>query len=187
MWQMPFDLGSGKKHFPDAFKAIPIRDKWQYLADSFALGNEYRALAGKPSRGYLSSIPDVFIYASDPYATAYWTNKENVRRYQKKMGIYNEGYSESIRSEAAYNIKLSMRYGDKKAFEKYLLEYVALGGTSKGLKQSIRSLHPLSGLSKDHWQGYLDSLDSIGKENLVKAMDYHQRVIGGEMFADDAD
>ena len=181
----PFELLFDRKLFPDAFSAMPIRDKWQYLFDSIGLGNEYKALAGKPSRGYASSLPDFFLYRSDPYETAYFASKENVRRYQKKIGKYNEGYSESIRSDALYNIKLAMRYGDKEAARKYLIEYIKLGGTEKGLKQSMRSLDPLSGLSKDDRQPYYDQLDAIEKENLAKAYQYYLKVIGGEMFLKD--
>jgi len=181
----PGELLFDRKLFPDAFSAMPIRDKWQYLFDSIGLGNEYKALAGKPSRGYASSIPDFFLYRSDPYETAYFASKENVRRYQRKIGKYNEGYSESIRSDALYNIKLSMRYGDKEAARKYLIEFIKLGGTEKGFKQSMRSLDPLSGLSKDDRKPYFDQLDAIEKENLAKAYQYYLKVIGGEMFLKD--
>ena len=181
----PGELLFDRKAYPDAFEMMPIRDRWQYLADSFGLGNEYKALAGKPSRGYVSSISEMFLYKSDPYETAFFANKENVIKYRKKIGKYNDGYSESIRSEALYNIKLAMRYGDKKAFEKYLLEYVALGGTSKGFKQSMKSLEPLYGLSKDDRAGYIMSLDAEGKENLLKSIDYYQRVVGGQMLAEE--
>jgi hypothetical protein len=181
----PVELLTGKKMYPDVFEMMPVRDRWQYLAESFGLGSEYKALTGKPTRGYASSIPSMFIYVSDPYETAYYANKENLVRYRKEIGTYTEGYSENQRSEALYNVKLAMRYGDRKAFEKYMLEYAALGGTEKGLKQSFKSMHPLYGLSQDKWQDYVDSLDGVGKENLVKALDYYERVIGGNMFAEE--
>jgi hypothetical protein len=127
----------------------------------------------------------LFVYKSDPYETAYFTNKENVRKYLKEIGAYNEGYSESIRSDALYNIKLAMRYGDKKAFEKYLLEYATLGGTSKGLKQSLKTMHPLYGLSKEKQAAYINSLDAVDKENLVKAADYYTKVIGGSLLLEE--
>lgn len=180
----PTELLTDRKLYPDAFDPTPIHDRWEYLAESFGLINEYKALTRKPTRGYGSSIPDVFVYRSDPYETAYFANKENVAKYKKKIGKQNQGYSESQRSDALYNIKMAMRYGDEKAFQKYLLEYAALGGTAKGLNQSMKSLDPLYGLSKDDKLGYINSLDAEGRENLARAIDYYQRVIGGNMFED---
>jgi hypothetical protein len=183
--KLPGELLYGKKLFPVITRPMPIRDRWQYIAESFGLTNEYKALTGKPSRGYGSSISEMFIYKSDPHETAYWSNKENVARYKRKIGKYSEGYSESPRSDALYNIKMAMRYGDEAAFKKYLLEYAALGGTAKGLKQSIGTLNPLYGLSKEDQLGFVQSLDAEGRRDLAKAISYYERIIGGEMFSTD--
>jgi hypothetical protein len=171
---------AGIKLYPDAFKPMPIRDRWQYLADSFGLTNEYKSLTGKPSKGYSSSLSDLFIYKSDPYETAYFANKEEIAQWQKKNDKEagtGGGFTE--KGNALYNVKMSMRYGDQKAFEKYLLEYAMLGGTSKGFKQSLESLKPLYGLSKENQKLFIMQLDSEGQENLIKAMDYYGRVLSG--------
>lgn len=182
----PVELITDTKFYPDVFEAMPIRDRWQYLFDSFGLGNEYKAMAGKPTRGYGNSLYDLFYYRADPYETAYYKNKENVIKFRKKIGTYNEGYSESVRSDALYNIKLAMRYGDREAAEKYLLDYINKGGTAKGLSTSLKSLSPVYGLNETQIEVYIQNyLDVEGKENLAKAIDYHQRVIGGEMFEQD--
>lgn len=182
----PVELITDTKFYPDVFEAMPIRDRWQYLFDSFGLGNEYKAMAGKPTRGYGNSLYDLFYYRADPYETAYYKNKENVIKFRKKIGTYNEGYSESARSDALYNIKLAMRYGDKEAAEKYLLDYINKGGTAKGLSTSLKSLSPVYGLNETQTEVYIQNyLDVEGKENLAKAIDYYQRVIGGEMFEQD--
>ena len=70
------------------------------------------------------------------------------RRFLKKIGQSSEGYSITPRSEALYNIKLSMRYGDQEALKKYLLEYFAKGGTVKGFEQSLNTMNPLYGLNE---------------------------------------
>jgi len=143
-------------------------------------------MAAKPTRGYGDSLYDLFYYRADPYETAYYKNKENVIKFRKKIGTYNEGYSESVRSDALYNIKLAMRYGDKEAAEKYLLDYINKGGTVKGLNTSLKSLSPVYGLNEAQTEVYIQNyLDVEGKENLAKAIDYYQRVIGGEMFEQD--
>ena len=110
------ELLYGYKLFPDAFKMQRIWDCWQYMFESFGLGNEYKALTDKPTRGYTQSLWDLFVYRADPYESAYWATMDERRRFLKKIGEGSEGgYSITPRSEALYNIKLAMRYGDKEA------------------------------------------------------------------------
>lgn len=175
------ELLYGYKLFPDAFKKQRIRDRWQYMFESFGLGNEYKALAGKPTRGYGRSLWDLFIYKADPYESAYWGTLDEKRRFLKKIGKGSEGgYSITPRSEALYNIKLAARYGDKEAGKKYLLEYIAKGGTAKGLKQSLNTMNPLYGLSDAEKRVFVQQLDTEGKEDCVKALEYYARVISGK-------
>jgi hypothetical protein len=159
---------------------MPIRDRWQYMADSVALGNEYKAMAGKPTRGYTGTLSDLFIYKSDPGETAYYANKDNVVKWKKKTHQESSGGGFTDKGNALYNVKMSIRYNDQEAFKKYLLEYIAYGGTAKGLKQSLKSLHPLYGLSKANQKTFILQLDSKGREDLAKSMDFYKRILSGE-------
>ena len=52
------------------------------------------------------------------------------------------------RSQAAYYYKMSLKLEDWRAAEKYLAEYVSLGGTDKTLKATMRYLNPLSSMNE---------------------------------------
>ncbi|MHB8122580.1 MAG: methyltransferase [Desulfuromonadaceae bacterium] len=185
--KLPVEEALGAKTFPDVFKPGKIRDRWQYLAESFGLGNEYKQLAGKPvptvegsrGRGYLGSLRDVFTYSADPGQSAYYDVLDEKRRFMKKLNK-PEGYSTSPRSEALYNFKLSIRYKDKEAARKYLLEYAMLGGTVKGLSQSLKTMDPLYGLNDEEKLAFVVSLDQEDRQKMVRALQYYQTVLLGK-------
>jgi hypothetical protein len=54
--------------------------------------------------------------------------------------------------------KQGLRYGDLAAAEKYLRRYYELGGTEKGLAQSVKRIHPLGGLVEKDWRPFLATL-----------------------------
>lgn len=185
--KLPVEEALGSRTYPDVFKPGRIRDRWQYLAESFGLGNEYKQLAGKPvptiegsrGRGYFGSLRDVFTYSADPGQSAYYDILDEKRRYMKKLNK-PDGYSTSPRSDALYNFKLSIRYKDKEAARKYLLEYVMLGGTDKGLAQSLKTMDPLYGLNDEEKIAFVVSLNTEDRQKLVRALQYYQTVLLGK-------
>ena len=182
------ELPTGLRTYPDVFKPGRIRDRWQYLADSFGLGNEYKMLAGKPmptvegsrAEGYWKSWRGAFVCEADPGQSAYYDMQDEKRRYMKKINKYSEGYYSSPRSDALYNFKMAVRYKDKEAAKKYLTEYAMLGGTLKGLNQSMRSLHPLYGLNMEEQIAYVKTLDTEDRLKLVRALVYYETVLLGK-------
>ena len=90
-----------------------------------------------------------------------------------------EGFSISPKSNALYNYKLSIRYKDKEAAQRYLMEYIQLGGTKKGLASSIESMHPLYGLSKKEQAEFVRSLDAEDKQKLIAALRYFETTLKG--------
>ena len=173
--------------FPDAFKPRTVRDRWQFLSNSLGLGNEYRYLAGKPmqtyggsrTEGYWKSWEQAFVYKADPGESAYFDILDEKRRFMKKLNK-PEGYSTSPKSDALYNLKLAVRYKDKEAFEQYLSRYAELGGTAKGLEQSLKAMSPLNGLNKDEQKLFIDSLSTEGKYKALRAYQYYETVILGK-------
>jgi hypothetical protein len=184
----PVELILGKSLFPDVFKTRSIRDRVEYIANSLGLGNEYKMIAGKPvptiqgsrGMGYLGTAQDIFTYSADPGQSAYYDTLDAKRKFQKKINKLNEGSFTSPKGNALHNFKLAVRYKDTKAARKYLLEYAALGGTSKGLEQSLRTMDPLYGLSKDDKISFIKSLNGEEKQKLVRAMMYYQGVLLGK-------
>ncbi|MCK5235444.1 MAG: diguanylate cyclase [Deltaproteobacteria bacterium] len=183
--KLPAELLTKKSLFPDVFKPVTVRDRGYHVAKSFGVENEYRELAGLPSKGYSESLYNLLYYKTDPLQTAYYAVYEEKNRLLKKLGKEREGSMTSPRGSALYNFKLAVRYKDKKAAKKYLEEYVnltALSGTSgakalNAVTTSLQNMHPLKGLTEKEKQVFLASLDEEGKENLRKAIQFFNEVL----------
>jgi hypothetical protein len=171
-YKVPAELATGKKLFPDVFKPSTVRDPADYIAQSLGLQNEFRALTGRPSKPYKESLAGLVEYRSDPEQAAYYYILDEKRRFLKKIGKGGEGSFSSPRSESLRNYKLALRYKDKEAAKKYLTEYVLLGGTDRGLNQSLSSMNPLYGLNKDEQTVFIESLNGEDRERLVKALKF---------------
>lgn len=173
------ELLSRRQLFPDAFHPTLIRDRGLYLAKSFALDNEYKAVFGLPSRGYLNSLKGIFLYESDPGEVEYSNAFEMKNQYLKSINKESESFYLSDKASYLYNVKLAIRYGDEEAFVKYLEKYKQAGGTRKGFNQSIKNMHPLAGLSKKDKAGFYEWLSPQDRERVQRAIDFYERVIKG--------
>ncbi len=186
VFKTPAELLMGYSLFPDFSKPRKIRDRWEYIFDNLGLENEYRYLTGKPvqtfggsrTEGYWRTWRGAFIYSADPAQSAYYDTLDEKRRFMKKLNK-PEGFSISPKSNALYNYKLSIRYKDKEAAQRYLMEYIQLGGTKKGLASSIESMHPLYGLSKKEQAEFVRSLDAEDKQKLIAALRYFETTLKG--------
>jgi len=166
-----------KSLYPNALQPTPIRDRGLHVAQALDVDKLYREIAGLPSKGYWKSFADIPVYSSDPGETAYFAIRDKSIEYQKKIGKYSAGYSENERSYALYNYKVALRYGDKDAATKYLNLYLAKGGSLKGLKQSLASMHPLGILANADRQGFINQLTPDEHRLFVKAMEYYEDAI----------
>jgi len=174
-----FELASRRSMFPDVFKMGIIRDRGLYLAKSFGMENEYKAIAGLPSRGYAASVRSMFMYDSDPGETEYSNAFELRNNYLKKIGKESEMFMFSDKASYLYNVKLALRYGDDQAFVKYLELYKQAGGTRKGFNTSIKNMHPLAGLKSKEKRGFYESLNAEDRDRVQRAIDFYDRVIKG--------
>ena len=188
----PFEVLVGFQTFPDVFKPRAIRDKMDYLAQTLGVENEYRSLTGKPTKGYLKSGEEVFIYKAEPGRTAYSAILDLKYKYVEELGKGSfRGVYDSEKSNALYYFKMAIRYDDKEAADKYLLEYVLAGGTKKGLGQSLESLHPLSGLRDTADNGesterdiFISKLSAEEKVTYEEALKYANDVLLGSTGKD---
>jgi N12 class adenine-specific DNA methylase len=174
---------AGVTAYPDMFKMRTIRDRGEYLAQSFGLANEYKAIVGKPSRGYANSIMDFVAYRSDPKETAYYETLDAKRRYKESVtGKKDEGgsYKPSDKSNALYYYKLALRYKDKESTDKYLAEYLALGGTKKGYIESMQQLSPTYGI--DNMEAFEKSLDPKEQAKLETAKKFYAELLDSSEF-----
>jgi hypothetical protein len=129
------------------------------LADFFLVGQEFRALTGRPIKGGKYLNPDTIVrtlaYIADPGETAYWDAVRIKGDFLERLGKGVAGASRmSPRSEALWNYKTALRYRDEKAAAKYLYEFAALAAAEglsakdarNALLQSLRTMDPLYGI-----------------------------------------
>lgn len=173
------EVASGKRFFPDVFNPRDIRDMGFYLAETLALGQEFIALTGRPSRGYLeSAVKSSFVYSLDPDESAYWWIIGKKRQFQEGvLGTTFSGGAVSEKGRALMFMKQALRFGDKRALEKYARRYASFGGTSDGLQRSLKSLHPLYGLSSENQARFLKWLSAEDRRFLKGASNFHQGML----------
>lgn len=171
------ELAIGKQTYPDVFRARNIRDRWQYLFNSFALGNEYNAATGKPGRGLGRTVRNLFVYEVQPEESAYNEILSLKSDFNRKRGKAADVAAGNDKSNAAYYMKLALRYGDVEAAKRYLMEYKELAGTPQGLQQSIKAMAPLAGLNEREKAEFLATLTADEKERLTKAQMFFDAVL----------
>ncbi len=173
----PAELVSRRVLFPDIFKPRAMRDRGYYLAQSVGLENEYKEVAGLPSEGYEKSLAQFFVYRADPGQNAYSDILQEKSRFLEKIGKSSEGAFISPKSNALYNLRLAIRYKDTNAKEKFMEEYLSLNGTPEGVRDSLKRMHPLGGLSKRDARDFTETLDAEDKDKLAKAIHFHENVL----------
>ena len=187
------EAGVGKSYYPDISRPSTIRDKGQFLARSVGLGDLYNSIAGLPQRSWKDVLEGMAYYKDDPGESAYWDIRDMVREFQEKIGkLAYSGGSFSPRSNALYNLRLSLRYGDKTAALKYANEYYAQGGTDAGLLTSLNNMDPLHSLNADEQAAFIMWYGNrVGKEDakqrLSQAYTFFTDVITGKKLDSDKD
>jgi hypothetical protein len=183
-WKVGGELAMRQAMFPEWHKPRVIRDRVLHTMRSIGLENEYIAFMDTfvrptPSRGYLKSVKNVFVYESDPFEAAYYDTYANKRRFQKKMGKFGEGYWLTPKGSALYSARTALRYGDEDAMVYYMNEYFKMGGTKKGLLRSLDNLNPLAGIAKKDRAAFVASLSPEDLDKLVKAMVFYVQLRTG--------
>ncbi|MFB3926464.1 MAG: hypothetical protein ACE14T_10465 [Syntrophales bacterium] len=177
--KLGLETATRRSTFPDVTSPTTIRDRGLHLARSFGLDNEYRELAGLPSMGYGKSLGKVAFYSVDPLEGSYRDIFELKSEFLKKQGKSSEGFWLTPKGDALYNLRLALRYGDKTAVDKYMAEYANLGGTSKGIIQSLKMMDPLSGMNAADRNAFISTLDKADQQKLTRAYQFFQTVLLG--------
>jgi len=183
--KLVLETSYGMTGYPDPFKPRSIRDRGEFLAQSLGLENEYKSIFGKPTRGYLDSLIGFVAYRTDPKETAFYETLDAKKRYKESIEGKKESsgnYTPSDKSNALYNYKLAIRYKDKEAADKYLAEYISLGGDKKGYMQSMQQLNPVYGIEDvKKFEKFLDS-EELAK--LETAKKFYDELLDGSDFVD---
>lgn len=170
-----------------SFRPSPrtIYDPVGHAAGSLGLRSMSEALTGKPQResallrtieeGGVGRLPAAVLDSAitnktDPGEASYF----HIRRLQfdflrKRMKGMVGGFDKNERQLALYYYKRAKRFNDEAAERKWLAEYVKLGGTLRGMKQSIEMSEPLGGMSKKDRISFLRSLTPDDREALALA------------------
>ena len=172
------ELITGKSLYPDITKPVPIRDKVEHAARFLSLDEEYKAMAGKPSRGYLDSFKKTLLYESDPGEQAYNNIRQQAVKFLEKNGKEMVSGEPTKRSNALYYYRQALRYADIEAADKYKEEYFALGGTYKDMANSVRKAAPLAMIPKNLKYEFRESLSAADQETLTRALEWYQQVYG---------
>jgi len=172
-FKWPAELLTSRKTYPDVTRPSTIRDKKLYIADQLKLGDEYRALMSLPSEGYEKSIKRFFAYSSDPGQAAYFDIMDDKRRFAERNGKEGEGFFITPKGNALFNYRMSLKYKDIKSAERYIDEYLALGGTPQGLMASLQAMNPLSGLNAMEKAQFVSEMDEKTFGKFEKAMTYY--------------
>jgi diguanylate cyclase (GGDEF)-like protein len=162
-----YTLASGQSFYPEGpFESRPVRDQVGEIFRLFSLERPYRIVSGKPRRGSTAAerlwfdITSMAFYNNDPGEMAYYQTISWTFEFMEKVdeGIGGSSYSPSDKSNAMYYYRQALKYGDLPSAERYLKKYVELGGTQKGMTQSIARAHPLNRVTskyRDQFRGML--------------------------------
>jgi hypothetical protein len=174
------ELFMGQSLYPDAFKRRTLRDKVEYVFDSFGLGNEYRAASGKPTKGsYISRMPEYFVYRADAKEAAYNYILEEKYRFLQKKGInISRMIDFDDKSNALYNLKKALKYKDSEAAEKYLIEYAQNGGTAKGLRLGLDAMSVFSKIPQELKADFVSQMSAEDLDKLILAQQFYNEVLG---------
>ncbi|MHB1000470.1 MAG: NlpC/P60 family protein [Armatimonadota bacterium] len=171
------EVAVGSSTYPDIFNPRRIRDRGEYAAQQASLREEYNAAMGKPGRGLRKYAESFYSYNMNPEETSYYEILEAKDGFQEKMGKHQGGgYSITPRSNALYYYKRSILLEDRGAAKKWENKYYDLGGTDKGMVQSINTFNPLYGLNEAEQAQFMEYLTPEQKQKLEKAMKYYERL-----------
>jgi len=170
------ELITGKQIFPDITQPKPIRDRAEHVARFLALDEEYKALAGKPTKGYLDSLKRNLIYEGDPGEIAYQDTRQRVMQFMKKQGKEIPGGEPTERANALFYFKQAVRYGDSEAAARYKQEYLQAGGKLEGIRKSIDKAHPLALLPENMRYKFRQSLSPEEDQAFKEGLSWYKQV-----------
>jgi len=163
---------------------LPIWDKLGNILRTFNLDTFYRGAMGSPGRGKdiaehaMSDLLNIVAYTTEPGVQAYYDTRKMVFDWKKDNGLKGMKNKPTKKGNALYYYRQALRYGDPPSAKKYLDKYYELGGTRKGLKQSIRLAHPLSGVTKIKRYKFKQGLKPAEKKRLEQGLRWYKKTYG---------
>ncbi|MDB4567465.1 hypothetical protein N9104_01755 [Pseudomonadales bacterium] len=175
MFRTMYEVLAGKGLYPDIFNPRAIRDRKEHVARLFSLEKIYRWAVGRPSRGIGPEIASLLIYNVDPGEASYYAIRQRMFDFLDVRGVERVSGMPTRRSNALYYYRQALKYGDTGAAERYLGEYMELGGSQDGIGQSIRRGEPMNAIPKAYRQEFKDSMTVEEKELMRQADEWYRR------------
>ena len=170
------EMTTGRRLYPSFKNPTPIRDNWEYLAQSFAMDWYYKALTDKPRENF-SEFSKSIASSQNPEQAAYWFITARKREFQEQvLGIHHDGYTQTKKGEALYNARVAAGFKDWKLMRKYLIEFYKAGGTDEGLKSYVKSIDPLNGLDDDERIRFMMWLPKQERHLMTKALRFSEKL-----------
>ncbi|KKN63497.1 hypothetical protein LCGC14_0500870, partial [marine sediment metagenome] len=153
------ELIAGQSYFPSVRSPHPIYNKTEHALQTLSLKDTYRffssqynsRVTGKPEvpkRREFATLHNMVFRDINAAELNYYAIRNKVDRWKgTKVFSKNLSDKEKAKSEGLYNFRRAMSFGEYEKAHEWLGEYIRNGGTQRGLRQSIKSMHPFYRLS----------------------------------------
>jgi DNA repair protein RadC len=190
------EMFTGRSAFPRLFeegaslKPRPsiVRDRKERAFAMWSLDGIYRRVTGKPRKpttGPVNTVLDALItYSTDPGEASYWLVRGETVDWMRESGREFPDVTPTERSNALYYFKKATAWGDEAAADRWLRRYYELGGTAKGLQQSVRRAHPLGAIPQGMRASFIESLNERDREALRRALQWYTETYGSRANTD---
>jgi hypothetical protein len=197
-FKMPMEFVMKEKFFPSVWERQPITNRWDWFFDNFSLGSFTDVIFGRPTRPadklwgkhWRKTFSSWAIYSEDQNRLAWLAIRQKIQQHKAKHKLDAEGFMVTEAGTALYNAGLAWRYGDGKAFDKYLVDYLmitvgdklATVDLTKVVQDGWKKLEPLNGLNELHKNLFIASLNEREQKQFALAMEYYAEIKAGLQF-----
>jgi len=197
-FKIPVELLTGEKVFPSIWNRQPITDRLRYIAEQLQADAFYDVLTGRPTKEshWVDTMMKLSpVYKGDRKRFGWLSIQSKVYEYKKANGLSGTGFITTESGNALYNLGMAWRYGDQKAWNKYLGQYIRIKintdidyeiDVDKIMEEQWKKLDPLGRLPKKHRDIFEMQLFSSKKDTYTYglAMQYYYEIQSGVQFSE---
>lgn len=171
---MPFErltgeLITGKSVYPDILHPRPIIDRAEHAFRMVSLDKVYRFMTKKPLKKGGKELIGLVLYETDPGEAAYYAMRQRIYDFLDEKEYERPSGDPTEKSIALRYYKQAKKFKDTKLENHWLAKYKALGGTTQGMKTSIKKGEVTNALPRKYKKEFLDKLDGEDREVLEMA------------------
>mgnify|MGYP001571220375 CR=1 FL=1 len=167
-YKLPIEGIGGITTFPDVFKPVPMKDRWEWVFDQINAGSLYRWYASRPQKRGLAFRAALGVKSVDTGQGVYMDMKRYAHEFLLKedpAAVRNlQIRGDTPRSNALWLWREADRLGDTETALQRLYEYGQANGTPEGFADAMKRSEPLH------------DLNSLQEEKLLQEMAPADRV-----------